>query len=130
MIRSFLSFQRVILILTIDYSFLNTGKQMENSLTEAIADKEKLFADLQAETDRLIATEDKLLQTQTLKDKLEASLNEALEKLESEEHSSEVLEGKVAEAESKIDELNNKADEMSTNIHRVSTALLNFLQRV
>uniref|UniRef100_A0A7M5X456 Myosin heavy chain n=1 Tax=Clytia hemisphaerica TaxID=252671 RepID=A0A7M5X456_9CNID len=94
-------------------------KQMENELTDAIASKEKLFADLQAETDRLIATEDKLLQTQTLKDKLEASLNEALEKLESEEHSGEVLESKVAEAESKIDDLNNKADEMQTNIHRL-----------
>jgi len=95
-------------------------KQMESQLTDAISEKEKLFAELQAETDRLISAEDKLMHTQTLKDKLEASLNEALEKLESEEHSSEMLDNKVANAEKQIDELNAKNDEMSTNIQRVS----------
>lgn len=69
-------------------------KELEATVTEAIAEKEKLFAELQAETDRLIEAEDKLMQTQSLKDKLEASLNEALEKLDGEEHSVTVLEEK------------------------------------
>lgn len=94
-------------------------KQMEGQLTDVIAEKEKLFAELQSETDRLIAAEDKLMQTQALKDKLESSLNEALEKLESEEHNGGVLEGKIADAESQIEDLNTKCDDMTTNIQRV-----------
>ena len=99
-------------------------KQMENQLTETIAEKEKLFAELQAETDRLIAAEDKLMQTQTVKDKLEASLNEALEKLEGEEHTSEVLESKIAGFESDIEELNAKSEELTINIQRVRFCFL------
>lgn len=98
-------------------------KHMEGQLTDTIAEKEKLFGELQAETDRLIAAEDKLMQTQALKDKLESSLNEALEKLESEEHSAGVLEGKFSGAESQIEELNGKCDEMTTNIQHVRTTL-------
>merc|ERR1712142_899361 len=80
-------------------------KELEGQLTDVISEKEKLFADLQAETDRLITAEDKLMQTQALKDKLEASLNEALEKLEGEEHTVDKLEGKITDAENKIEEL-------------------------
>ena len=94
-------------------------KQMEGQLTDIVAEKEKLFNELQAETDRLIAAEDKLMQTQALKDKLESSLNEALEKLESEEHNGGVLESKISDAESQIEELNIKCEEMTTNIQRV-----------
>ena len=94
-------------------------KQMEGQLTDIVAEKEKLFNELQAETDRLIAAEDKLMQTQALKDKLESSLNEALEKLESEEHNGGVLESKISGAESEIEELNIKCEEMTTNIQRV-----------
>lgn len=42
-------------------------KQMETQLTDTIAEKEKIFSELQAETDRLIAAEDKLMQTQAIK---------------------------------------------------------------
>ena len=42
-------------------------KKMEEELTEAMSQKEKLYASLQAETDRLIATEDKLLSIQAIK---------------------------------------------------------------
>ena len=42
-------------------------QKMEEQLTDTMAEKERLFADLQAETDRLINCEDKLMQTQALK---------------------------------------------------------------
>ena len=42
-------------------------KDLECSLTDAVAEKEKLFADLQRETDRLIDAEEKLMHTQSLK---------------------------------------------------------------
>ena len=70
------------------------------------------------------------LDISSLKDKLETSLNEALEKLEGEEHNASILDTKVAETESKIEELNNKAEELSENIARVSeTVHLYFIQR-
>merc|ERR1711916_67139 len=94
-------------------------KEMETTLTDTIAEKEKLFAELQAETDRLIAAEEKLMQTQTLKDKINAEYMGALEKLEGEEHTVDKLEGKITDAENKIEELNAKTDEMSNNIHRL-----------
>merc|ERR1712226_701498 len=94
-------------------------KELEGQLTDVMAEKEKLFADLQAETDRLISAEDKLMQTQTLKDKLEASLNEALEKLDGEEHGTSVLTEKLHKAEDSITELTQKGDEMASNISRL-----------
>lgn len=42
-------------------------KELEDTLTDVMTDKEKLFADLQSETDRLIDAEDRLMQTQTIK---------------------------------------------------------------
>lgn len=42
-------------------------QQMAENLTATVAEKEKLFASLQAETNRLVETEDKLMQTQQLK---------------------------------------------------------------
>lgn len=39
-------------------------KELEGSLTDVMAEKDKLFADLQSETERLIDAEDKLLQQQ------------------------------------------------------------------
>merc|ERR1712142_1148529 len=94
-------------------------KKMESDLTDAMAEKEKLFSELQAESDRLCAAEEKLMQTQTLKDKLESSLNEALEKLEGEEHQVSVLETKIQTAENKIEELETKKEEMQNNIHKL-----------
>merc|ERR1712002_59642 len=88
-------------------------KELESTLTDVMSEKEKLFADLQAETDRLIDAEDKLMQTQSLKDKLEASLNEALEKLEGEEHSVSVYTERFHKAESKIEELTQKSEEQA-----------------
>lgn len=51
---------------------------------------------------------------------MEASLNEALEKLDGEEHGSAVLGEKFHKAESAINELTAKGEEMSANISRVS----------
>jgi myosin heavy subunit len=94
-------------------------KKMEIQLTDAVTEKEKLYSELQAETDRLIAAEDKLMQTQSLKDKLEASLNEALEKLEGEEHSVSVMDEKLQDLEDDVSDLRANADEMQTNISRL-----------
>merc|ERR1712002_170692 len=54
-------------------------KELESTLTDVMTEKDKLFADLQQETERLIEAEDKLLQTESERSKLESSLNEALE---------------------------------------------------
>merc|ERR1712002_745925 len=96
-------------------------KELESTLTDVMSEKEKLFADLQAETDRLIDAEDKLMQTQSLKDKLEASLNEALEKLEGEEHSVSVYTERFHKAESTIEELTQKSEEQAPNISRLES---------
>lgn len=40
-------------------------KEMETQLTDLMTEKEKMFTDLQTETNRLIDIEDKLLQTQS-----------------------------------------------------------------
>ena len=53
-------------------------------------------------------------------------MNEALEKLEGEEHNVTVMDTKITEAEQKIDELNNKTEEMSENIARVCEELSSF----
>ena len=53
-------------------------------------------------------------------DKLEASLNEALEKLDGEEHTVGVFQEKQKQANARIEELTAKGDEMSENISRVS----------
>merc|ERR1712168_1516592 len=100
-------------------------KELEGQLTDVISEKEKLFADLQAETDRLITAEDKLMQTQALKDRLEASLNEALEKLDGEEHGAAVLSERLHKAESTISDLQAKGEEMSANISRLESEKTN-----
>ena len=56
-----------------------------------------------------------------LQDKLEASLNEALEKLEGEEHTVGVFTEKFHKAEATIDELTQKGEELTENIKRVSS---------
>jgi len=94
-------------------------QQMAENLTATVAEKEKLFASLQAETNRLVETEDKLMQTQQLKDKLESSLNEALEKLDGEEHQVSSLSTKFHAAETKIEDLEAKGEELSSNISRL-----------
>merc|ERR1712042_350139 len=93
--------------------------ELEEQVTNIMAEKDKLFSDLRAETDRLIETEEQLLQTQAAKDKLEASLNEAIEKLEGEEHSVHVLNEKFRKSEAKIEDLTTKGEEMAQNISRL-----------
>jgi len=93
--------------------------ELETQLTDIMSQKDKLFADLQAETDRLIDAEDKLMHVQADKDKLESSLNEAIEKLEGEEHTTSKLSEKVRKAEAEIEDLTNKGQEMSENITKL-----------
>jgi len=96
-------------------------KELEATLTDTITEKEKLYAELQGESERLATCEEKLMSTQSLKDKLEKSLNEALEKLEGEEHSGSVLKDRQRKAEGKIEELTAKGEEMAENISRLET---------
>jgi len=94
-------------------------KELETQLTDVMTEKDRLFADLQSETERLIEAEDKLLHTETEKNKLESSLNEALEKLEGEEHAAGRLSQRVQDAEKEIAGLTTKQEEMAEDISRL-----------
>jgi len=96
-------------------------KELESSLTDTMAEKEKIFSELQVQTDCLINAEEKLMQTQTIKDQLESQLNEALEKLDGEEHSVGVYQEKTKKAQAEIEELTNQGAEKDENISRLSS---------
>jgi len=96
-------------------------KELEEQLTDVMTEKDKLFRDLQLETERLIEAEDQLLQTTSDRDKLESSLGEALEKLEGEEHNGMKLQQKVQKAEKDIDDLTTKGQQMSDSISKLQT---------
>merc|ERR1719431_2472247 len=60
---------------------------LEEQATNLITEKERLFADLQHESERLVEVEEKLAYESNERQKLEFALNEAMEKLEGEAHS-------------------------------------------
>merc|ERR1711977_518980 len=60
--------------------------EIEEQLTNVMAEKEKLFRELNGESDRLTETEEALMEERNERAKLEFSLNEITEKLEGEEH--------------------------------------------
>merc|ERR1712168_1438201 len=63
-------------------------RAMEENVTNIMAEKEKLFNELRQESDRLVETEEKLTAMQTEKEQLEFQLNEMVDKLDGEAHSS------------------------------------------
>merc|ERR1711890_85531 len=75
-------------------------KDLEAAVTDLMTEKEKLFSDLQAETDRLI---------------------EALEKLEGEEHSTKLFQERNAKSEKEVEQLTQKGEELRENISKLET---------
>merc|ERR1711931_189503 len=85
--------------------------ELEESSAALQVEKERLFAELQHETERMGETEDKLAQESSEKAKLEFALNEAIEKLEGEAHSAKTFMARNNEAKKELETLNAKLDE-------------------
>jgi len=92
---------------------------MEGQVTDMIAEKERMFSELTQTSESLMAAEEKLMTTQTLKDQLEKSLNEALESLEEQEHAGKKLGDEKAKAKKKIDELSEGLEGAKANIAKL-----------
>merc|ERR1712142_1268802 len=88
-------------------------KELEEQMTDVLAEKDRLFTALQSQTEQLIEAEDRLVNVQAEKDKLEQSLAEALERLEGEEHTTSRLNDKVSSATKEIEALTTKQGQMS-----------------
>merc|ERR1711962_1033230 len=84
---------------------------LEESAASLQVEKERLFADLKAESERLSETEDKLAQETYERQKLEFSLNEAIEKLEGEAHSAKTFLDRSNKQKKEIEDLGKKIDE-------------------
>merc|ERR1739838_462965 len=85
--------------------------ELEDSMTKVLEQKEKLAAELASESAMLIETEEKLAQETNEREKLEFSLNEAMEKLEGEEHSAKVFLERNQKQKKEIEELTKKGEE-------------------
>jgi len=94
-------------------------KELEEQMTDVLAEKDRLFTDLQSQTEQLIEAEDRLVNVQAEKDKLEQSLAEAVEKLEGEEHTTSRLNDKVSSATKEIEALTTKQGQMSEEISKL-----------
>merc|ERR1712113_1234266 len=84
---------------------------IEEQATNLITEKERLFADLSAENERLIETEDALSVMTSEKNQLEFQLNESMEKLEGEAHSAKTYLERNNKAKKELDEATAKIDE-------------------
>merc|ERR1711962_204079 len=84
---------------------------IEEQLTTVLKEKEQLFADLSAENERLIETEDALAVMTNEKSQLEFSLNEAIEKLEGESHSAKTFLERNQKQKKEIEELGARIEE-------------------
>merc|ERR1712212_606768 len=84
---------------------------LEESAAALQVEKERLFADLKAQSEALSETEDKLAIETSEKQKLEFALNEAIEKLEGEAHSAKTYLDRNNKQKKEIDELGAKIDE-------------------
>jgi len=98
---------------------LDKRKELEESLTNVMSEKEKLFNELRQESDRLVETEERLHSMETEKEKLEFSLNEAMEKLEGEAHSSSMYQTRYNKAQEDIKEANQKQEELKDDIKQL-----------
>jgi len=91
-------------------------KELEEQLTNALTEKDRLFTELSSETEKLIEAEDQLVQVTQEKDRLEQSLAEVQEKLEGEEHSGSKLLSRAQKAETDIEDLSIKLKAAGENI--------------
>jgi len=94
-------------------------KDLEEKMTDVLAEKDQLFIDLQSQTEQLIEAEDRLVNLQSEKDKLEQNYAEAVEKLEGEEHATSRLNDKVTSAAKDIDALTTKQGELTEEISKL-----------
>jgi len=94
-------------------------QQLEDNLTSITEAKEKLFAELQQESERLMETEEKLMAETNEKEKLLFSLNEAMEKLEGEEHTAKVFQDRTNKAKQDIDELTSATESQREQITKL-----------
>lgn len=93
--------------------------EMELKVTEVIQEKERLFKDLNQQTDSLVKAEEQLMSVQVMRDSLEKSLNEALERLDEEEHAAGSLGEEKREALIKITTLTEQAEERDTYVGKI-----------
>merc|ERR1712142_1009163 len=96
-------------------------KQLEEQLTEVMTEKDRLFSELQTETERLIEAENQLLQLNADKDKLESSLAETSEKLEAEEYNSSKLLSRAQKSEKEVEEITEKQRQAKDDISKLET---------
>merc|ERR1739838_991813 len=85
--------------------------ELEDNMTKVLEQKEKLAAELASESAMLVETEEKLAQETNEREKLEFSLNDALEKLEGEAHGAKVFLEKNQKQKKEIEELTKKGEE-------------------
>jgi len=98
---------------------LDKRKELEESLTNVMTEKERLFTELRQESDRLHETEERLDTIQSEKEKVEFALNEAMEKLEGEAHSSSVFQDRYKKAQKEIEDANTKQEELKDDITKL-----------
>jgi len=96
-------------------------KELEEQLTEAMTEKDRLFSELQTETERLIEAEDTLCQLNVDKEKLESSLAETTEKLEAEEYNASKALARAQKAEKEIEEVTAKQHQARDDISKLET---------
>merc|ERR1712002_93408 len=96
-------------------------KELESTLTDVMSEKDRLFSELQSETEKLIEAEDKVLQLSSEREKLESSLAETIEKLEGEEHNGTKLLGRAQKAEKEIEDLTEKQRQAQDDISKLKT---------
>jgi len=94
-------------------------KELEENLTNQMAEKAKLHNDLQEVSDSLSEAEEQLMKTTSERDQLSTSLQTALEKLEGEEHAANSLSDKVKAGDSAISGLKDKAEESKNSIAKL-----------
>merc|ERR1712043_3242 len=82
-------------------------------------EKEKLFSELRAESERLADAEEKILAFQAEKEKMEQQLNESMEKLDGESHQATVYQDRYKAVQDEIKDMTAKNEEAAENINRL-----------
>jgi len=94
---------------------------LANKVTDMLAEKDKLVADLNDVSATLATAEETLMAVQTDKQNLEQQLNEALEKLEEEEDKAGKLGNEKKANKAKIEELNTAISDAKTAIAKLES---------
>merc|ERR1712084_118717 len=95
--------------------------EMEEKMSEMMQEREKLLIEMQSTVESLMSAEERLMSTQQHKDTFEKGLNEALERLEEEEHSVTVLNEEKKKNLGIIDDLNGQIEDATSNIAKLES---------